>query len=269
SPLHGYRPQSLPMPRCSWGEFQRPVNDAYNPPVPSSKWVTVPTSSTTSEIYWTKGDQKLAVGDGDGVDPLSNWRAQGISYLGEEFRIKSSCLIGRDFICQDAFTQYNVNTTTLLVTKYRYPFHLTRAIIEYNGLSIDITNEIACDGNNGIPYALQQIPTMPYILKVWAQYDFGQHRPFYWQVRYQPPAQRMNTCWRGAGASTRSAIANSEAWWDRTWTSGSGALGADGKPNGEGVTYDPTSYRGKSAGWVWSNEGSPGWDPCLESTWTW
>lgn len=245
------------------------VNSAFVPALPSSKWANVPSSPTASEIFWTRDGQPLATGDGQGVNPTANWISQGISFQGEEFSLRSNCAGGWPFIWQHAFTQYDVDPTTKAVTKYRYPFSVTKVLLEFQGNSLDITGGGSC-GTAGLPYAIQLIPSIPYVLKVWAQYSSGAN--IYWQVEYSPATVVANACWTGTGASSRQAITQREAWWDsnNNWGIGSGELGTNALPTGQAVTYGRSNTFAKGAGWAWTGSSTnPSWMPCLQSTWSW
>ncbi|MBL8311202.1 MAG: hypothetical protein JNL19_12310 [Burkholderiales bacterium] len=230
-----------------------------------------------SEIFWIRSTPP-STGNSQGIDPIQNWTNAGISYNGEEFGKAFNCAGGLPFLWQYAFNQYDVDPITKAVTSYRYPFKADKVLLEFSGKSVDITAGGAC-GASGIPYALANVPTVPYTLKVWATYQFG--GKFYWQVRFDPPTAITNSCWSGAGNNTSPAIKQSEAWWDGTqqsngvwngnWVLGSGTNGPDGLPTGANVAYGSTGTLAKNRGWLWtgSTAAHPDWVPCLRSTWSW
>lgn len=66
--------------------------------------------------------------------------------------------------------------------------------------------------------------------------------------------QVTNSCWTGDQFNTRDVIQQKEAWWDSGagWNDrGHGAMGSDGLPTGEGITFLWWQEIAKGAGFLW------------------
>ena len=217
-----------------------------------SQWADRLVSPTRIDVTWG--------------DP-NNWPGPDSST--EEFELKSNCAAGRGFLWLNAFKNENINQ--------RYPIETTKAEIKIsNGSWIDITQGGTC-GTQGQPYALAELISEPYTLRVWGNiYTINGTvgRRFFWQHTISHEAASTNACWHNDPIKTRSAIVQEEAWWDSTfgWMSsgantGAGSMGANGEPDGSSVAYVRGQKIAKDVGPGWSTFG--GINYCIKYLWDW
>lgn len=166
---------------------------------------------------------------------------------------------------------------------YVYQIISRRAEIRYEGQDW----QRVFDSINGQPYALRDM-SKSYEIRVWgnilndeglcAVMNIHPCNPnpikFFWAAKYTREAAVHNPCWQGSGSNTRDVIRQAENWWDDNndarqgvWRNGSGAMGADGEPNGENMVYGRAMSIGKDAGfnWVWKDLGN-GQTMCLANS---
>ena len=221
-----------------------------------SQWMTNPITPTRTDFTWG--------------DP-NNWpSAAGQPVNVEEWSIKSNCAGGRTFVWLDAFRNDYANSAV----HNRFKISTTRAEIRVgNGPWIDITAGGAC-GTDGQPYALHDVTTDQYSLRVWGNiYKINGvtvGRRFFWQETMSYVAAAKNVCWKTDTDQIRPAIKQEEAWWDSTngWKPGSGSIGPNKEPDGEQVIYGRWQMIGKGAGDGWQESDSAE-KLCLQYEWVW
>jgi len=223
-----------------------------------SQWATNPVGPTRTDFTWG--------------DP-NNWpSAPGKPISVEEWSIKSNCAGGRTFVWLDAYRNDYADSSV----RNRFKIGTTRAEIRVGGGPWTDITDGGC-GVEGQPYALHDVTTNPYGLRVWGniyQVDgVTVGRRFFWQetISYVPNAN--NSCWTKDPDRVRPAIKQEEAWWDSTngWKPGSGSMGVNGEPDGAQVTYGRWQMVGKGAGegWNLSLRGSSANQFCLQYQGTW
>jgi hypothetical protein len=221
-----------------------------------SQWMTKPITPTRTDFTWG--------------DP-NNWpTAAGKPINVEEWSVKSNCAGGRTFVWLDAFRNDYANSAV----HNRFRIATTRAEIRVgNGPWIDITAGGTC-GTDGQPYALHDVTTDQYGLRVWGNIykidDVTVGRRFFWQETMSYVATAKNACWKTDTSQVRPAIKQEEAWWDSTtgWKPGSGSIGANKEPDGKDVVYGRWQMVGKGAGEGWQESDSAE-KLCLQYEWVW
>lgn len=235
-----------------------------------SKWATQPSPESTlkTNALWGIPESR----DVPGVDPIYIWDLglpQEPSI--EEFQTALNCTHGLSFIWQPGYVSYTYGV--------HHTQHLHKAEIVLPSGTYSITPNTSCMPI-GIPYALLNIPTQPYRIKVWGEIRRGgdpqqKYYDFYWDVTYSPPTNVYNSCWEGTGA-TKLAVAQEEVWWtnsDGYWHGGGNvSLDSNGVPDGISVTYPSRGTVALDAGWLWTSmplNGYSGTSLCLAKGWDW
>ncbi len=221
-----------------------------------SRWMTTPISPTRTDFTWD--------------DPNDRPSGAGKPINIEEWSVKSNCAGGRSFVWLDAFR----NDFADSVVHHRFKIKTSRAEIRIgNGPWVDITAGGSC-GTDGQPYALLDVTTDPYSLRVWADIytvdEVTVGRRFFWQATMSYVAAAKNPCWKQDANQMRPAIKQEEAWWDSTtgWGPGSGSIGANEQPDGKQVHYGRWQMIGKGAGDGWLGADSLE-QLCLQTEWVW
>lgn len=224
-----------------------------------SQWATTPVAPGRTDFTW--GDPR-------------HWPSQpGKPIHVEEWSIKSNCAGGKTFVWMDAYRNDYVRSSL----QHRYKVETTRAEFRVGeGPWVDITAGGAC-GTMGQPYALHDVTTDPYSLRVWGNIYTadGQSvgRRFFWQhtISYVPDAR--NSCWKADAEKTRPAIKQEEAWWDsfNGWTLGTGAASQNGEPDGSQVAYARWQMVGKGVGGGWGGQTQARTESefCMQYQWNW
>lgn len=197
----------------------------------------------------------------------AQWPAPpGQPVYNEEFDIKNNCTAGKNFVWLHAFRNDNPNGT-----RDRFKLVTTRAEIQVGGMVTDITSGGSC-GLEGQPYMLNDVSTVPYIIRVWGDILMADGitigRKFFWQAQYTHNPALTNNCWAGSGSKTRPAVEQIEAWWDSThgWSIGSGTLGPDGIPDGRNVVMPREQSIAKGLGGGWRAKDA-GQQICMQHQW--
>ncbi len=162
------------------------------------------------------------------------------------------------------------------ILRYRYIITTDRAEILEAGVWKDATPPA---GTVGQPYAIVGF-NGPFTVRVWGKIhgdplactvtgappkDCEGYKLFFWQHTIEIPAYEPNKCWKGDAKTTRLAIRQTEAWWEPGgWTIGTGTLGSDGIPNGQGIQYGRTGTMAEEVGAAWTvKDLKTGWEGCL------
>lgn len=236
----------------TWNDYS--LNDQYrggiavsesNQSSTYSQWTTKPIGQNLSHVIWGS--------------PASN---PGNSV--EEFEVRPNCSAGG---------QSWVYLNSLGSRDTRYALHTTQALFITSTGTYDLTNN-GC-GTNGHPYALFDVYSGTYTMKVWgwiAKPDGSKSRDFYWQQTVTTNQNIHNPCWTSDSINTRKSIVLDEVWWDQWggWIIGSGALDNNGVPTGSSVAYGRQRIFAKGAGRLWRYSNFDNGDnACLKSGWSW
>jgi hypothetical protein len=205
-----------------------------------TQWQTKPTGTDTTEFTWG--------------DP-SHWPSlPGKPIVVEERAVRHNCAGGRDFVWVDAYRNDYANSDK----HARFKIMTSRAEFRVGtGPWIDITAGGSC-GAIGQPYALNEVTTDEYSLRVWGNIFKADGvtvgKRFFWQHSMAYIPRVSNPCWKTDKVSVRSAIQHHEAWWDdqKGWSQGAGSMDKSGTPDGVSVTLGRWSMIGKGAGIGWA-----------------
>ena len=221
-----------------------------------TQWQTKPTTEGHTEFTWG--------------DP-NHWPSlPGKPIIVEERAVKQNCAGGKAFVWVDAYR----NDYPATNKHARFKIQTTHAEFRVGaGPWIDITDGGSC-GTEGQPYALHDVTTDEYSLRVWGNIYKADAvtvgKTFFWQhsMTYMPSVS--NNCWRTDTATARPAVKHHEAWWDsqKGWSQGSGSMDASGAPDGVSVTLGRWSMIGKGAGIGWAGslkDSSAVGDACLQT----
>lgn len=203
-----------------------------------SQFALQPSTPTTFNITWGRPD---------------NWPDPEASI--ELYELKKNCFDGKDFLWLLGYRNRG--------TGEYYEIETTKAEMKIGtGQWVDITSGGSC-GRLGQPFYLANIIKESQTIRVWGKIWNAQKsaaRDFYWQNIMTPSPAVANSCWLTDATNTRPALVGQEAWWDTTgaWSIGSGTLGSDGKPTGEGVVYGRQNTNAKGIGPGWTVLDLPG-----------